>query len=88
MTLKLFSGAWGKMIHEKNPEEKNLVTLSLQVNVDLQVASPSDLACSVMLFSIELRTSLKYHKSHARLIPICFTHCQFGEERVLKGGIF
>ncbi len=25
----LFSGAWGKMIHEKKPESKNLVTLSL-----------------------------------------------------------
>jgi hypothetical protein len=27
MTLKLFSGAWGKMIHEKKPEAKTLVTL-------------------------------------------------------------
>jgi hypothetical protein len=25
----LFSGAWGKMIHEKKPEAKNFVTLSL-----------------------------------------------------------
>jgi hypothetical protein len=25
----LFSGAWGKMIHEKKPEAKKLVTLSL-----------------------------------------------------------
>jgi hypothetical protein len=29
MTLMLFSGAWGKVIHEKKPEAKNLVTLSL-----------------------------------------------------------
>jgi hypothetical protein len=29
MTLMLFSGAWGKMIHEKKPEAKKLVTLSL-----------------------------------------------------------
>jgi hypothetical protein len=29
MTLMLFSGAWGKMIHEKKPEANNLVTLSL-----------------------------------------------------------
>jgi hypothetical protein len=28
-TLMLFSGAWGKMIHEKKPEAKNLVTLFL-----------------------------------------------------------
>jgi hypothetical protein len=30
MTLLLFSGAWEKMIHEKKPEAKNLVTLSLK----------------------------------------------------------
>jgi hypothetical protein len=29
MTLMFFSGAWGKVIHEKKPEAKNLVTLSL-----------------------------------------------------------
>jgi hypothetical protein len=29
MILMLFSGAWTKMIHEKNPEAKNIVTLSL-----------------------------------------------------------
>ncbi len=29
MTLLLFSGARGKVIHEKKPEAKNLVTLSL-----------------------------------------------------------
>jgi hypothetical protein len=29
MTLMLFSEACGKMIHEKNPEAKNLMTLSL-----------------------------------------------------------
>ncbi len=88
MILMLFSGAWRKAMHEKNLKQ-NLLTLSLQVYAD----GPSGITkwsytCSVMLFSIELRTSLKYHKSHARLIPICFTHCQFGEERVLKGGIF
>jgi hypothetical protein len=33
MTLMLFSGAWGKMIHEKKPEAKNLVTLSLSQNL-------------------------------------------------------
>jgi hypothetical protein len=27
--LMVYSGAWGKLIHEKNPEAKNLVTLSL-----------------------------------------------------------
>jgi hypothetical protein len=31
MTLMLFSGAWGKMIYEKNPAAKNLVTLSLNL---------------------------------------------------------
>jgi hypothetical protein len=25
----VYSGAWGKLIHEKKPEAKNLVTLSL-----------------------------------------------------------
>jgi hypothetical protein len=29
ITLLLFSGAWGKMIHEKKPEAKNFVTISL-----------------------------------------------------------
>jgi hypothetical protein len=29
MILMLLSGAWGKVIHEKKPEAKNLVTLSL-----------------------------------------------------------
>jgi hypothetical protein len=29
MNLILFSGAWGKMIHEKKPEAKNLVIMSL-----------------------------------------------------------
>jgi hypothetical protein len=29
MTQMLFSWAWGKMIHEKKPEAKNLVTLFL-----------------------------------------------------------
>ncbi len=29
MTETLFSAAWGKMIHVKKPEAKNLVTLSL-----------------------------------------------------------
>jgi hypothetical protein len=29
MTQVLFSGAWGKMIHEKKSEAKNLVTLPL-----------------------------------------------------------
>ncbi len=29
LTLKLFSGAWGKLIHEKKTEAKNTVTLSL-----------------------------------------------------------
>jgi hypothetical protein len=29
MTLMLFSGAWGKVINEKKPDTKNLVTLSL-----------------------------------------------------------
>ncbi len=29
MILKLLSGTWGKVIHEKKPEAKNLVTLSL-----------------------------------------------------------
>jgi hypothetical protein len=28
VTQMLFSGAWEKMIHEKKPEAKNLVTLS------------------------------------------------------------
>jgi hypothetical protein len=28
MTLMLFAGAWGEMIHEKKPDAKNLVTLS------------------------------------------------------------
>ncbi len=27
MTIILFSGAWGKIIHEKEPEAKNLVPL-------------------------------------------------------------
>jgi hypothetical protein len=27
--LMVYSGAWGKLIHEKKPEAKNLVTLSL-----------------------------------------------------------
>jgi hypothetical protein len=30
ITLMLFSEAWRKMIHEKKPEAKNLVTLSLK----------------------------------------------------------
>jgi hypothetical protein len=30
MTVMLFSGALGKMIHEKKPEANNLVTLSLK----------------------------------------------------------
>ncbi len=29
MTMMLFSGAWGKVIHEKKLEAKNLMTLSL-----------------------------------------------------------
>ncbi len=29
MILRLLSGTWGKVIHEKKPEAKNLVTLSL-----------------------------------------------------------
>jgi hypothetical protein len=29
MTLKLFSGAWGKMIHEKNPKQKSCDTVLL-----------------------------------------------------------
>jgi hypothetical protein len=29
LTQLLFSGAWGKVIHEKKPEAKNLVKLSL-----------------------------------------------------------
>jgi hypothetical protein len=29
MALMLFTGAWGKMIDEKKPEAKNIVTLSL-----------------------------------------------------------
>ncbi len=29
MTLMLLSETWGKMIHDKKPEAKNLVTLSL-----------------------------------------------------------
>ncbi len=29
MALMGYSGAWGTLIHEKNPEVKNLVTLSL-----------------------------------------------------------
>jgi hypothetical protein len=29
MTLTLFLGAWGKVIHEKKPEAKNLVIVSL-----------------------------------------------------------
>jgi hypothetical protein len=28
-TLLVYSGAWGKLIHEKKPEVENLVTLSL-----------------------------------------------------------
>jgi hypothetical protein len=28
-TLRLYSGAWGKLIREKKPEVENLVTLSL-----------------------------------------------------------
>ncbi len=31
----LFSGALGKMIYEKKPEAKNLVTLFLKSNVEL-----------------------------------------------------
>ena len=29
MALMVYSGAWGKLIHEKKPEAKNLVTLFL-----------------------------------------------------------
>ncbi len=29
MELNEVSGGWGKMIHEKNPEVKNLVTMSM-----------------------------------------------------------
>jgi hypothetical protein len=29
MTLMVYSGAWGKLIHEKKPDVENLVTLSL-----------------------------------------------------------
>jgi|LakMenEpi03Aug12_release.lakeMendotaPanAssembly.Ray.scaffolds.fasta_scaffold4886815_1 hypothetical protein len=30
MTLMLFSGAWGKMIQEKNPEQKSSDTVPLK----------------------------------------------------------
>ncbi len=35
MTIMLFSGAWRKMFHEKKPEAKNLVTLSLLLRLKL-----------------------------------------------------
>ncbi len=37
MILMLLSGAWGKVIHEKNLKQKNLVTLSLS---DHYLSSP------------------------------------------------
>jgi hypothetical protein len=30
--LMVYSGAWGKLIHEKKPEVKNFVTLSLEIS--------------------------------------------------------
>jgi hypothetical protein len=37
----LFSGAWGKMIHEKKPEEKNLVTLFPKNEASICIVVPT-----------------------------------------------
>jgi hypothetical protein len=37
----LFSGAWGKMIHEKKPEEKNLATLFPKIEASICIEVPT-----------------------------------------------
>jgi hypothetical protein len=38
----LFSGAWGKTIHEKKPEAKNVVTFSLSLEKQVLYIFPYD----------------------------------------------
>jgi hypothetical protein len=40
MALMVNFGAWGKLVHEKNPEVENLVALSLEDYLRMCVISP------------------------------------------------
>ncbi len=53
-TLTVYSGAWGKLIHEKKIEVENLVTLSLllpqEVSANLAHVEPEDLTTAAAAF--------------------------------------